>query len=151
MIPDPFAIDIDAFSFQWTLEIPYLFPPFNMIFRCLQKIQMDQVQKALLIFPLWKTQHWMPRLMNLLMLPVFILPHHLLYLPWPSTILHHPLEPRLQLALCLVTANKTSHQHFLQTLTTSSIMVSSQKPSEIIKLNARNGQTLWFQGKEIPL
>ena len=148
MIPDPYAMDIDAFSFQWTLETPYLFPPFNMIFRCLQKIQLDQVQKALLIFPLWTTQHWMPRLLTLMMSPVFILPHHLLYLPWPSTILHHPLEPRLQLAMCLVTANKTCHQTFLQTLNTSSIMEFDRRHSEIMRSSVKSGQTLCFQGSK---
>ena len=38
MIPNLFAMDIDAFTVSWSDEFPYLFPPFNLIHRCLQKI-----------------------------------------------------------------------------------------------------------------
>ena len=36
-IPDPFCFEVDSFSISY----PYLFPPFSIIFRTLQKIQIN--------------------------------------------------------------------------------------------------------------
>ena len=49
--PDPFYIEVDAFFLNWTHEYPYIYPPFNLHNRCLIKLQQDQVEKALVIFP----------------------------------------------------------------------------------------------------
>jgi hypothetical protein len=46
---------IDAFSFPWSNEYYYIFPPFSLITRCLQKIINDQ-SECLIILPLWPTQ-----------------------------------------------------------------------------------------------
>ena len=51
-IPDPYCVQVDAFLISWTNEIPYLFRPFTLLHRYLQKIRKDAVQKALVIFPL---------------------------------------------------------------------------------------------------
>ena len=39
--PDPGAAFIDAFSITWDKQFFYAFPPFSLIARCLQKIQID--------------------------------------------------------------------------------------------------------------
>ena len=39
--PDPFAKFIDAFSFNWSTEKCYIFPPFSLVARVLQKIRTD--------------------------------------------------------------------------------------------------------------
>ena len=43
--PDPTSAEVDAFSIQWTHEFPYLFPPFNLIYRCLEIVQQQKVEK----------------------------------------------------------------------------------------------------------
>ena len=49
--PDPDAVVIDAFSIPWSNEYYYMFPPFSLITRCVQKIINDQ-SECLIILPL---------------------------------------------------------------------------------------------------
>ena len=151
MLPDPFASQIDAFSVSWSQETPFLFPPFNLIFRCLEKIQLDSVHQALIIFPMWTTQHWMSRLLHMLISPIFLLPHHTLFLPWPTTIMQHPMEPRLQLGAALLSADQTRIQSYLRTFSTSLITVSELKRPKNTLLKSTSGKGLCFQGIKIPI
>ncbi|MCG8077514.1 MAG: hypothetical protein JAY75_14915 [Candidatus Thiodiazotropha taylori] len=63
--PDPGAYAIDAFSMTWTNHLFYIFPPFSLIGKVLQKIQEDQSQ-AVLVAPIWTTQSWWPSLLDLI-------------------------------------------------------------------------------------
>jgi len=63
--PDPGACHVDAFSFSWSGKFVYIFPPFSLLNRCLQKLENDQTL-ALLIASVWPTQAWWPRLLSLL-------------------------------------------------------------------------------------
>ena len=63
--PDHEAFAVDAFSTNWDKKLLYMFPPFSVIPRILQKIQMDQAE-VVLIAPVWKTQTWWPHLLKLL-------------------------------------------------------------------------------------
>ena len=49
--PDPHAVAIDPFSINWTNHC-YIFPPFSVIGRVLQKIIKDRVGKVVLIAPI---------------------------------------------------------------------------------------------------
>jgi hypothetical protein len=51
--PDPKSAGIDALAQPWDCHLPYLFPPFALIGRCLQKIRKEEVRKAILIAPIW--------------------------------------------------------------------------------------------------
>ena len=55
--PDPYAYLIDAFSVNYGFYKCYLFPPFSLIDRTLQKIRMDQTE-VILVVPKWQTQPW---------------------------------------------------------------------------------------------
>ncbi|CAC5401723.1 unnamed protein product [Mytilus coruscus] len=50
-IYDPEAMSTDAFTLSWTNFEPYIFPPFSLIGRVLNKISADKVQRAILIVP----------------------------------------------------------------------------------------------------
>ena len=63
--PDPGSAFVDAFSIDWSEFNFYAFPPFNLIPRCLQKIQQDN-GKGILIVPVWSTQTWFPLALQLL-------------------------------------------------------------------------------------
>ena len=63
-LPDPEAICVDAFSFTWKNDSFYIFPPFSMLGRVLQKIQQDKTD-AVVITPLWPTQAWFPTLLKM--------------------------------------------------------------------------------------
>ena len=62
--PDHDAYAIDAFSMTWRNYLLYMFPPFSLIPRILQKIQADQAE-VVLVAPVWKTQTWWPHLLKM--------------------------------------------------------------------------------------
>ena len=65
---------VDALSISWTDQHPYLFPPFALIGKCLQKILQEEVE-ALLIAPVWQTQIWYPTLLGMLVEKLVLLPN----------------------------------------------------------------------------
>ena len=106
--PDPFATYVDAFTLNWNEFNPYIFPPFSLMSRVLQKIQVDQA-KALIVAPLWPTQVWYTTFLHMLVgKPTFIHPSPTnLYLPnKPKTL--HPLHARLTLVIGIVSAENSS-------------------------------------------
>jgi hypothetical protein len=48
---------LDAFSINWASEVPYIFPPVQLIKDVLRKIQVEKVT-ALLVIPYWPSQPW---------------------------------------------------------------------------------------------
>jgi hypothetical protein len=52
---------IDAFSFQWKTEFCYLFPPFSLISRCVQKIVREEAE-ILIIVPLKTSIEGLPQI-----------------------------------------------------------------------------------------
>ena len=95
--PEPGVSQHNAFTFSWQHLKPYVFPPFNLIGKVMNKILKDQVENAILIFPFWKAQSWFPLVLeNISSFPVR-LPRHkdLLTLPHDSTI--HPLHKSIQM------------------------------------------------------
>jgi hypothetical protein len=62
---DPLAECTDAFLQGWSRERGYVFPPFCLISRVLQKIQAEKPQVSVLIHPEWKSQPWWPELERL--------------------------------------------------------------------------------------
>ena len=86
--PDPNAIAIDAFALTWINGTFYIFPPFSLIPRILQKVEEDKTT-AVLIAPLWPTQSWWPSLLNLVTGQCYRLPK-------PQTILSLPHKPGKQ-------------------------------------------------------
>ena len=71
---EPGAFRNDAFSFSWNSFRPYIFPPFAVIGRCLNKLLEDEVSEPLLVVP-----HWEARVMS----------HHVI---WPSGSIFSLLE-----------------------------------------------------------
>ena len=105
--PDHSAWAIDAFTLNWSdYSLSYCFPPFSLIGRVLQKIQMDRA-RVILIVPDWTTQFWYPLLLQLMEAPSYhihnnaktlTLPHN------PNKV--HPLYPKLRLIGCLVSGKR---------------------------------------------
>ena len=86
--PDPNAFATDAFSLTWDNNFYFMFPPFSLLPRILQKIEADRVS-ALLIAPLWPTQSWWPSLLHLVAGQCYRLPN-------TRQILHLPHKPGQQ-------------------------------------------------------
>lgn len=117
--PDPDTIDIDAFTLNWDDKYMYMFPPFSVISRVLQKMDADKGD-AILIASLWTTQCWFPRLLKMLVDCPRILPtNRLLQLPQaPAT--GHPLKNKLHLTAFRLSGNSCKTKAFLRGLRTFS-------------------------------
>ena len=61
--PDPESWRVDAFTFKWTQYLYFVFPPFSLVGRVLQKLLADATA-AILVVPWWSAQPWFGRLMR---------------------------------------------------------------------------------------
>lgn len=111
--PDPEAKYFDAFSFKWTqFQLCYIFPPFSLITRCLQKLKAE-VAKGWMVVPLWTSQPWMGTLLQLLVdHPRLIMGKDVL--THPSTAEPHPLLKHTSLMACLLSGNPYENRAYLQ-------------------------------------
>ena len=101
--PDPGAMAIDSFTLDWSeFKLIYVFPPFSVVGRVLQKIVTDRAE-AIVIIPHWPTQPWFSRVHHMLRQPPVILRvrPETLFLPHdPSRT--HPMVGKLRLWACRV-------------------------------------------------
>ena len=49
--PEPGSFSVNAFPMSWSGFSPYLFPPFNLVGKVLNKVVQDSVEKALIVLP----------------------------------------------------------------------------------------------------
>ena len=63
--PDPGAETVDVFTLDWAQLTGYAFPPFALVGRCLKQVILQQVQKLVIVAPVWETQPWYPLLLQL--------------------------------------------------------------------------------------
>ena len=61
--PDPNAVAVDAFTYNWTNEFFYAFPPFSCVGRAVQKI-LDEKASGILVVPWWPGQPWWGQLIK---------------------------------------------------------------------------------------
>ena len=115
--PDPEAIAIDAFMQSWTLDYVYLFPPFSLIGRVLQKIQQDAAT-AILLMPVWPTKAWFPTALRMLAAHPVLLPRQCIMLPQDPQM-QHPLC-HLKLAAILVSGDHSRQLAYQRELRRSS-------------------------------
>ena len=149
-LPDPEATACDAFSLSWSNEIIYAFPPFSVIDRVLQKLE-DDGAMGIVVFPLWTTQHWFPRLLRLLMAAPLALPKkgRLLHLPYAPER-RHPLEGQVKICAALLSGSPSHREAFQTTLSTLSSAhrvqsVSTHLPSGSGYTSVLNGQLIQFK------
>ena len=130
--PDPFAKHVDAFTMSWTNNYFYAFPPFSCINLCLSKILEDEAE-CVMIVPVWPTQTWYPRLMDLLIDQPRTLPvkDNLLTLPHSKEL--HPLRKKLQLIACRLSGKAWKQEAFRKRLKES----YSSHGDHILKDNTR--------------
>ena len=118
--PDPAAFTVDALSLSWKGHLPYLFPPFALITRCIQKIQ-EEESNTVLIAPVWHNQLWYPLILECLSDYPILLP------PIPKILTgpvgeDHPmvLEGHLPLATWPISGIPLLQKGFQRGLSTSS-------------------------------
>ena len=109
----------DAFSFSWHEYSPYIFPPFSLIGRVVNKVIEDEVDRAILIVPFWRAQSWFPLILsNMISFPVR-LPRHkdLLTLQHSGEI--QPLAKKLTMVAVMLSGRHWRHREFQKELQNS--------------------------------
>ena len=114
--PDPHAMAVDALSIPWRKHLPYMFPPFALINRCLDKVREEGVD-ALMIAPVWQNQAWYPTLLQMLVSSPVLLPETQDILAGPRGE-YHPMamEGHLPLAAWPISGSRTAAEDFLKGL-----------------------------------
>lgn len=70
--PDPQAIASDAFLLNWAeFDSVFIFPPFRLLLRCLQKIRQER-PRGILVAPFWPTQPWFSTIQTVRQTPVVV-------------------------------------------------------------------------------
>ena len=67
-IPEPRALAVDALSQDWQGRSMYMFPPFPLLSKVIQKLRSTQAAKVVLIASWWPSQSWFPHLPRLCVL-----------------------------------------------------------------------------------
>ena len=75
--PDPEATHVDAFSVDLSnYSYIYCFPPFSLISRVLNMLELHHNITMLLIAPVWQGQPWWPQMLRYLIAPPVLVPKH---------------------------------------------------------------------------
>ena len=64
-VPEPRALAVDALSQDWQGRSMYMFPPFPLLSKVVQKLRSTQVAEVILVAPWWPSQPWFPHLLRL--------------------------------------------------------------------------------------
>ena len=147
--PDPYSVAVDAFSLDWASEkLVYIFPPFCIIHKVLQKIDFDGAD-AIVIVPLWTTQPWWGKLIRLLTTcPLYF--HRNRY------NLQHPNRdadelPRMQLLICSLSGKPSRQMRYQQTPRKSYCLHGDNPPQDNIRSMLHGGRNLQLDGKSVYL
>ena len=75
-IPEPLALEVDALFHDWQRSSMYMFPPFPLLNKVIQKLCAIQEAEVILIAPWWPTQPWFPHLLRLCVDHSLFFPYH---------------------------------------------------------------------------
>ena len=64
-VSEPQALAIDALSQDWQGRSKYMFPPFPLLYKVIQKLRTTQTGEVILIAPWWPSQQRFPHLLCL--------------------------------------------------------------------------------------
>ena len=110
--PDPGAVFIDAFHYNWGQgELLYMFPPFSIIGAILQKLIMEE-GSGILIIPFWPTKPWFTQVARLLTDKPTIIPVTNMTLSIPGREKTHPMARKLNLLACQVSRKSSAAKDF---------------------------------------
>ena len=137
--PDPEAVAIDAFTFNWGNGLKYILPPFSMIQRTLKKLAKDQGE-AIMVVPYLITACWYPQMLQLLVDKPVLLPKGKRVLQLPHSGEPHPLHQKLQLMGCYLSGSPSRHKAFMAKLATSYVTRGEIQPKNNMGHTFEDGQ-----------
>ena len=145
---DPQALFIDAFSRSWSDFNSYIFPPFSLIGRVLQKIRAEKAS-AVVIVPMWPTQPWFPTFLGLLDRTPIQLPRlpNLMTLAFSTKL--HPLRQKLIMIAGHLSGKRAENMNFQETLQTSLCTPGSQELTNSMQCTRESGHNFVLKGRLI--
>ena len=141
--PDPNATYTDAFTVDWSEFDSYMFLPFSLINRCLQKVTLETA-RAVIVVPLWSNQCWFTVLMTMVTTYPRLLPRNCLSVSENSAA--KPPQ-KLQLTACSTSGKNTEARDFRMTLPVSSCQVGNQRPISNMSQSLINGSNFVVAGR----
>lgn len=147
--PDPEAWAINAFSLNWGDFNGFCFPPFSLLPRVLQRLELQEAD-CVLVAPVWPTQGWYAKLIRLLIDFPILLPQTLDLLVHPVTGALHPLRGKIRLMACRLSGKAYKHMEFLQKLQTLSCQRGEMVRSDVTALTSSDGWISVLGGVKIP-
>jgi len=149
-VAEPGAFFVDAFSQSWCSLHPYMFPPFSLVGKVINKIVSDEVPMAILVFPYWPSSYWFPLVLECLCsLPIRI-PRHKDLLVLPHNRKQHPLGKRLQMVAAVISGQLWRREAFHQELQDSFPSHGQQEQGSSIGMHGKSGVFGTVTGKIIP-
>ena len=146
--PDPFCESVDAFLRFWGNDYNYIFPPFSLVGKVLQKIEQDKAT-AIIVCPLWTTQSWFSKLLRLLT----DCPRYICRDMETMTHPHRNQEnlPRMTILVCHVSGDPLKRNSFQFRRGTSLCRHGGTQQSPNMIPTLRNGKNLRLRGKSVLL
>ena len=145
--PDPDAMCSNAFSLNWGDFSIYLFPPFCLINRCVQKIIADKA-RGVMITPLWPTQCWFTPLMHILTQPPLLLPIKCTSMPGKK----ESVPPKnMRLIACKISGVNSDNKVFQKKLAPSLPPVGNQVLRNSTITSLTNGMCIVVNGRSMKL
>lgn len=138
-LPEPGSFGSDALSMQWNDFQPYIFPPFSLVGKVINKIINDKVEKALLIFPFWKSQSWYPLVLSSMISYPVRLPRHKDLLSLSHNNAYHPLCRSMTLIGVAVSGRSCAIKEFQRELQKLSSTPGELEPENSMAWHGRDG------------
>lgn len=146
-LPDAKAFAINAFSLNWGKFYCYIFPPFSVLNQVLKKLEDDKAE-GLVIAPLFTTQPWFPRLLQMVVDHPVILPKSNNLLRQPGTELTHPLK-KMVLVAFRVSGKTCAAQEFQRRLPILFCQPGDLVQNDSIKHMCQNGYHFVVKGRSL--
>lgn len=139
--PEPGSMHTDAFTLCWQGYMPYIFPPFNLVGRVINKIVEDRLEKAIIVIPFWKSQSWFPVVLDCISSFPVRLPRHKDLLCLPHDGSRHPLSRSMRIIAVEVSGMRYRAEAFRQQLRESSSVRGKTGLDGNTNMRGTNG---WF-------
>ena len=137
--PEPGCFMTDAFSFSWHDYNPYIFPPFSLIGRVVNKVIDDKVDRAILIIPFWRSQSWFPLVLSNMISSPVRLPRHQDLLTLQFSQETHPLAKKLTMVAVVLSGRDWRHREYQLGLQTSSLALGDKEQGNNTVWPGKNG------------
>ena len=145
--PDPEALSTDAFTLTWTNMKAYANPPWSLIGRVLAQTH-QQKANLILVAPVWKTQAWYPRILEMCSDYPRIIPRkHNLIQPSHALAMPHIVP---QLAVWIISGDGTKSSSFRRRLQSSCSRHGEKNLQSPMTHNFRDGLAGAVRGVLIP-